>query len=100
MSRPPLDTPNFDGLGHEAHRAYRVRRFLRRNHGKWFTSSEIAEGTGLAESTVESALSRIFGLPPAFRPRLQRHVIEDESGKTKEYRFAKIVEMIFERNER
>jgi len=88
--------PDFDSLGHERRRAIIVWLFLRRNHGRWFTPKEIAEGTGLAESTVRSALSRIFGLPPAMRPRLQRRVIEDERGRRTEYRFVRIREIIFE----
>lgn len=88
--------PTFESLGHERTRAITVWLFLRRHHGMWFTSEEIAEGIGLAESTVESALSRIFGLPPAMRPRLQRRVIEDEKGRRKAYRFMRIIDIIFE----
>ena len=96
MSQPPPDTPNFDGLGHERNRAFTVWFFLRSKHGRWFTSREIASQTNLAESTVESALSRIFGLRPVMRPRLQRRVIEDDRGRRRQYRFVRIKEIIFE----
>jgi len=92
----PPDMPNFDSLGHERHRAITIWFFLRENHGRWFTPGEITERIGLAESTVRSALSRIFGLPPIMRPRLQRRIIEDESGRKVEYRFMKILEILFE----
>jgi len=73
-----------------------MHAFLRFNHGNWFTSEEIARQTGLSESTVKSALSRIFDLPPTLKPRLQRHIVEDEKGRTKKYRFARIIKIIFE----
>jgi len=88
--------PNFDGLGHERHRAILVWFFLRENHGRWFTPNEIANSIRLAESTVRNALSRIFGLPPIMRPRLQRHTIEDERGRRTEYRFKRIINISFE----
>ncbi|MEM2394201.1 MAG: hypothetical protein QXW82_07185 [Candidatus Bathyarchaeia archaeon] len=97
MSHPPPDMPEFDRLGHERHRAILVWLYLRRNHGKWLTPDEIAKGTGLAVSTVQSALSRIFGLPPALRPLLERRVIEDAGGRRTEYRFRRIIDIIFEK---
>jgi hypothetical protein len=39
--------------------------FLRKNHGEWFTVEDISRQIGLAETTVQNALSRIFGLPRA-----------------------------------
>lgn len=99
MSQTPEDMPNFNGLGHERHRAITVWFFLRANHGGWFTVRGIATGTGLAESTVQSALSRIFGLLPVMRPRIQRRIIEDERGRRTEYRFVRIIKIIFEDEE-
>ncbi|MBC7130344.1 hypothetical protein H5T51_03870 [Candidatus Bathyarchaeota archaeon] len=97
MTHPPPDMPEFERLGHERHRAILVWLFLRRHHGRWFTVEEIAKGTGLAVSTVKSALSRIFGLPPKFRPLLERRVVDDERGRRTEYRFRRIIDIIFER---
>ena len=94
--RPPSDTPNFNSLGHERTRAFTVWMFLRMNHGTWFTTNQISEGSGLAESTVRSALSRIFGLPRVMRPRLERHTIVDDRGRLTFYRFRRIVEIRFE----
>jgi len=88
--------PNFENLGHERHRAILVWFFLRGNHGRWFTPNEIAHSVGLAESTVRSALSRIFGLSPIMRPRLQKRTIEDEEGRRTEYRFKRIINISFE----
>ncbi len=96
LFKPPSDTPYFEKLGHEQHRAIKVWLFLRRNHGKWFTAKEISEGINLAESTVTSALSRIFGLPRVLRLKLQRQTTEDERGRIKQYRFMRILEIIFD----
>lgn len=99
LSKPPSDTPYFEKLGHEQHRAIIVWLFLRRNHGKWFTAKEIAEDINLADSTVTSALSRIFDLPPLLRSRLQRRTIDDERGRRKQYRFMLILKIIFDEQE-
>ncbi len=96
MARSPEDMPNFDGLGHERRRAITVWWFLRENHGQWFTIRKIATSIGLSDSTVQSALSRIFGRLPAMRPRIQRRIIEDERGRRTEYRFVRIIRIIFE----
>jgi len=96
LSQPPPDTPNFDSLGHERNRAFTVWIFLRSHHGDWYNSEEIATSTGLAESTVQSALSRIFGLPIVMRPRIHRRVVEDETGQRKEYKFQRIIRIIFD----
>ena len=93
---PPPDTPNFESLGHERMRAFKVWFFLRSNHGNWFTVSEISNGIGLAESTVRNALSRIFGLPPLMRPRLERQIVESDEGRLIQYRFRGIVNILFE----
>ena len=93
---PPSDMPRFDSLGSEATRALKVWFFLRMNHGKWFKVDDIAEGIGLAESTTANALTRIFGLPGEFRPRIERRILEDDRGKIVEYRFRGIVDIIFE----
>lgn len=95
MSQPP-DMPDFSGLGHEFRRALTIWFFLRSNHGRWFTPREISIGTSLALSTVRHALSRIFGLPPLSRPRLQRQIIEDENGRRVQYRFTRIIDIVFD----
>jgi len=92
----PSDMPNFDELGHERHRAIMVWFFLRKNHGKWFSPIEVSDHIGLAESTVKSALSRIFGLPPIMRSRIQKRIIENGKGRKTEYRFVRIINIFFE----
>ena len=90
--------PHFESLGNENARALKVWFFLRRNHGIWFSVEEIAEGIGLAESTTQNALSRIFGLPGVMRPRIERRKIEDHRGKITQYRFRGIRKILFEEN--
>ena len=90
---PPNDMPQFDGLGHERTRALRVWFFLRVHHGNWYSIREISDNTGLAESTVENALSRIFGLPPLMRPFLERIISETDAGRTTVFRCKRIIEI-------
>ena len=94
---PPSDMPRFDSLGNEYARALKVWFFLRMHHGTWFRVKDIAEGIGLAESTTKNALARIFGLPGEFRPRIERRIIEDHEGRIVEYRFRRIIQIIFEK---
>ena len=93
---PPKDMPQFDSLGHEQARAFRVWFFLRAHHGNWYTISGISSNIGLAESTVENALSRIFGLPGFMRPFLEKRIFEDDEGRIVEFRCQGIIDIITE----